>query len=257
MYRLIPVFLLLLVSFSCSDTKQPSVVKPAITHEIWGQLLQIHVDTNGMVDYANFLLDKEKLNTYLNKLSEAHPNDTWTENERKAYWINAYNAYTVKLILDHFPVEGIKEIKNGIPFINSVWDIVFIDIQGVQYSLNDIEHKILRKEFDDPRIHFAINCASFSCPRLHYEAYEAADLNQQLEQAAIDFINDPNKNIVEEGGAKISKIFKWFGGDFKNGSTPSIRDYINEYAYEKVGEDADIDYLDYNWSLNMLHTEQY
>ena len=111
----------------------------------------------------------------MEELRKGHPNDKhWTETEQLAYWINAYNAFTVELILDHYPVASIRDIKEGVPFINSVWDIDFIKIEGKTYSLNDIEHRILRREFDEPRIHFAIVCASISCPKLRNEAFEAA-----------------------------------------------------------------------------------
>ena len=241
-------FFLMLVS--CAKQDAPSVQYDPVSHELWDQFLQIHVDTNGWVDYKQMKLSEDKLNEYLSELSSAHPNEKWNRTERMAYWINAYNAFTVKLILDHYPVESIRDIKNGIPFVNSVWDIEFINIQGVDYTLNDIEHKILRKEFGDPRIHFAINCASFSCPKLLDQAYKSEFLEAQLEVAAIEFINDPQRNIIKEDQVQISKIFSWFRGDFKNEQSKDIRVFLNKYSEIELSEDTEVDYLDYDWSLN-------
>jgi len=250
MNKFISGFLFLLLAISCAKNKNPNVLRPEVSHAKWDELLNVHVDTNGMVDYQSFKADEGALDDYLELIASNHPNENWNKNARKAYWINAYNAFTIKLVLDHYPVESIRDIKRGIPFINSVWDIEFISLQGLEYSLNDIEHKILRKNFDDPRIHFAINCASISCPRLHYRAFEASGLEEQLDLAAYDFINDPTKNMVEKDMAKLSKIFSWFRGDFKNSETPSIKDYINKYSEEKIDDSGSIDYLEYNWSLN-------
>ena len=128
------------------------------------------------------------------------------------------------------------------------WDIKFIEINGKKLDLNNIEHSILRKKFDEPRIHFAINCASFSCPKLRREAYEAHQLNAQLQEQAVDFINDPQRNIIKEDQVEISKIFSWFKGDFtKDGS---LKDFLNQYAKITIDEDVKISHLTYDWSLN-------
>ena len=166
-----------------------------------------------------------------------------------AYWINAYNAFTVELVLDHYPVESIKDIKRGIPFVNSVWDIRFIRIQGEEYDLNRIEHGILRKYFADARVHAALNCASYSCPRLRGEAYMPARLDEQLDAAMRIFVNDPLRNRVQAGQAELSKIFSWYGGDFKE-DAGSLRQFIDRYAVEPLSEDGQIRYLEYDWSLN-------
>jgi hypothetical protein len=237
-------------SISCKKAiPQMSVEKKPISHQLWNNLLQKHVESNGLVDYKGFIEDSTKLNTYLSLLSSTHPRQTWSENERIAYWINAYNAFTVKLIVDYYPVKSIKEIKKGIPFLNSVWDIKFIRIEGETYDLNNIEHSILRKEFSDARIHAAINCASISCPLLRGEAFVAEKLDKQLDDAMHSFINDPIRNRVKAGEAEISKIFRWFGGDFKK-HAGSVRTFINQYANEKVSDKGKIAHLDYNWSLN-------
>ena len=118
--------------------------------------------------------------------------------------------------MDYYPVAGIKEIKNGIPFINTVWDIKFINIEEATYDLNNIEHGIIRKRFDEPRIHFAVNCASVSCPRLRAEAYRPDKLEAQLTDQARYFLRNPVKNKISSDKLQLSKIFKWFKGDFKS-----------------------------------------
>ena len=154
---------LILTTTSCKVKSYYSESAP-ISHSLWTDILQEHVTEEGWLDYQGVKKDSQRFNEYLRLLNDHHPNpDTWTRDERLAYWINAYNAYTVELILKHYPVESIKDIKRGVPFINTVWDIEFIEIEGRNYSLNNIEHGILRPKFDDPRIHFAINCASYSC----------------------------------------------------------------------------------------------
>lgn len=203
-----------------------------------------------MVNYKGFIQDSIRLNQYLDLLSNNHPNEKhWSRDERLAYWINAYNAFTVKLIVDHYPLESIKDIKNGIPFVNTVWDIKFIKIEGQEYDLNNIEHGIIRPRFEEPRIHFAVNCASISCPKLLNRAYTADKLEAQLTRQARDFLNDENKNQLSANKVKLSRILTWYGGDFKEGGQ-TIIDYINQYALVEVSEGADIDYMEYNWSLN-------
>jgi hypothetical protein len=220
-----------------------------VQHGEWDALVKKHVSKNGMVDYQGFLKDKKQLQVYLDKLSANKPTSKWSKNEKMAFWINAYNAFTVKLILDHYPIKSIKDIKRGIPFVNSVWDIAFIPMGKEKIDLNYIEHTILRKEFNDPRIHAAINCASFSCPLLRNEAYYASRLDEQLNDAMRRFVNDPQRNQLDKSNIKISKIFSWFAGDFKlNGS--SILDYLNKYAKKRVQPNAKIDFLEYQWELN-------
>ncbi|MCK5280145.1 MAG: DUF547 domain-containing protein [Cyclobacteriaceae bacterium] len=224
-----------------------------IDHEQWTILLQKYVDRDGMADYKGFQKDSINLISYLNELSTNPPDEnTWSNEEQIAYWINAYNAFTIKLIIDHYPLNSIKDIGSAIqiPFINSPWDIKFIEINGEKLDLNNIEHSILRKKFNEPRIHFAINCASFSCPKLRREAYSEDKLDVQLNEQAVDFINDPHRNMINGSQAEVSKIFSWFKGDFtKNGS---LTDFLNKYAKIKIDEDVKISYIKYDWSLNEI-----
>ena len=218
-------------------------------HKLWDELTKKHVTSAGFVDYKGFVKDSVKLNKYLNILSKNHPNNNWTSNQRKAYWINAYNAYTIKLIVDNYPVKSIKDLGGSIYKVNTPWDIKFIKIEGEEYDLNNIEHSILRKEWEDPRIHAAVNCASVSCPALMKGAYVASRLDQQLDTQMKRFILDKSKNTIGKNKLKLSKIFKWFSGDFKN-VAPSVIAYVNKYSEVKVSDDAEIEYFEYDWNLN-------
>ena len=163
----------------CLSEAPASKGTSTIDHGPWTELLQVYVDESGNVNYQGFQKDSVRLNSYLETLvSNAPDPESWSEDEQLAYWINVYNAFTIKLIVEHYPVASIKDIgsKIQIPFINSPWDIKFIVINGEKLDLNNVEHGILRKKFNEPRIHFAVNCASFSCPKLRNEAFEADKL---------------------------------------------------------------------------------
>ena len=247
--RLLLVALVSYVFAACTAVTSASKSSaPPITHEAWTALLDAHVSESGQVNYAGFVQDSVALNAYLDRLATHHPNDSWTSNQKKAYWINAYNAFTVQLIVRNYPVESIKELGGSIYKVNTPWDLRFIHIEGKTYDLNNIEHDILRKDWADPRIHFAINCASVSCPKLHHAAYEAGTLDKQLEEAARAFINDPSRNVLSADAAQVSRIFKWFNGDFTGDMT--LVAFINRYANTPLTADAEFSYLEYDWGLN-------
>jgi len=218
------------------------------SHQQWEMLLKKHVNNTGLVNYKGFQKDKAALDNYLKLLSDNEPKSNWSESDQMAYWINAYNAFTIQLILNNYPVKSIKDIAGKIYKINTPWDIKFITIGGKKYDLNNIEHGILRKRFNDPRIHFALVCASVSCPRLCNEAYTGAKLNAQLEDAGKEFLNDNSKNKITASKAELSKYFSWYKGDFtKNGSLVA---YINKYSQTKINAQTKISFIDYNWGLN-------
>jgi hypothetical protein len=222
----------------------------APSNALWTSVLKKYVNQNGMVNYQALLKDQSELNQYLSLLSSNPPSDKWSVNEKKAYWINAYNAFTVKLILDYYPVKSIKDIGQyiQIPFFNTPWEKEFFKIGGQDMKLDKIEHGILRKKFNDPRIHFSLVCASISCPKLRNEAYEASELDHQLDDQARSFLANRSKNIITPDKLQLSKIFSWYKGDFtKNGS---LIDFLNKYSPVRINKNADIDYLDYNWNLN-------
>lgn len=211
-----------------------------IDHKQWNDLLQKHVSSKGNVDYKGFKKDAAALQSYLDLLAKNLPQKSWSKNSVLAYWINAYNAYTVKLILDNYPIKSIKKIDGP-------WDKQFFTLGNKKYSLGEIEHKILRK-MNEPRIHFAINCASFSCPNLANEAYTETALDKQLETAAKSFVNDKTKNTITADKAEISSIFDWFSGDFKTNGT--LINFLNKYRTTKIDKNAKVKYKEYNWNLN-------
>jgi hypothetical protein len=221
------------------------------SHQLWNELLKSNVKSDGQVDYKGFIREKPKLEKYLKLLSENAPDrKTWSKNEQLAYWINVYNAYTVKLIVDFYPTKSIRDLgpRIKIPLIKDVWHYKFFKIAGVEMSLDEVEHSILRKEFEEPRIHFAINCASVSCPSLLNEAFVAANLENQLTRVTTTFINDPTRNKISSQSAQLSSIFSWFKGDFTKKGT--LIEFLNRYSKVKISPNARISFLDYNWNLN-------
>ena len=222
-----------------------------ISHNLWSSLLKKHVDKNGSVNYEGFIKDSLSLNRYLRLLSNNKPNSRfWSEDETKAYWINAYNAFTIRLIIRNYPLESIRDLNHIIDDpAYTIWHKRFIDIGGAPYSLDEIEHRILRRDFDDPNIHFGLNCAAYSCPKLIMEAYYASSINNQLEQNAREFINNKELNSISESKIQVSQIFNWFLSDFTT-NNESLIDFLNKYSNTKINSDAIIDFKDYDWHLN-------
>ncbi|MGJ8733751.1 MAG: DUF547 domain-containing protein [Cellulophaga sp.] len=210
------------------------------SHQKWNTLLQKNVNSNGDVNYKAFVNDKKELEAYLTLLQKNAPAKNWSKNQKLAYYINLYNAGTVKLIIDNYPTKSIKDIK-------SPWDKDVVAIGDKMYSLGYVEHKVLRK-MNEPRIHFAINCASYSCPKLVNKAFLADTMDAQLETAAVDFIADKKRNIINTNKVELSEIFKWFKSDFTENTT--LIGFINKYSSTQVKDNAKVKYIDYNWSLN-------
>jgi len=221
---------------------------PTMKHDNWSVLLKKYVTKTGQVDYKGFVQDSTLFQKYLTTLSQNPPGNNWSEKEQLAYWINAYNAFTVKLIIDHYPLKSIKNIGDGLPMVNSPWDIKFFKIGKTDFDLNTIEHEILRKKFKEPRIHFAINCASVSCPKLRNEAYTSEVIDTQLEDQAKQFINNPIKNNISETELQLSKIFDWFKSDFIKGKT--LFDFLQQYTNVKISNDHKVKFMKYDWNLN-------
>ena len=206
----------------------------------WGKVLSRIVDANGMVDYQAAKSDvefKEVIELY----SSQHPDASWSREEAMAFWINVYNVFTIKLITDNLPLKSIKDI--GEP-----WDIKFIELQGKSYSLNQVEHEILRPKYKDPRIHFAVNCASFSCPKIPAYPITAENLNAQLDKLSSDFLADTDRNKIASSKVEISQIFTWFESDF--GGKSGVINFINKHGEVTVNENASVIYQEYDWSLN-------
>ena len=209
-------------------------------HTVFDQLLKNNISENGDTNYKGFIKNKSVFKIYLTNLSENLPKENWSKEDKLAYWMNTYNAFTIKLIIDNYPTKSIKDIKNA-------WDSRFFKLGEKWYNLNDIEHKILRK-MNDPRIHFGINCASFSCPPLLNRAFTAATVNNDLNYLAHRFINDNKRNFISENSIQISKIFQWFSKDFK--TEGSLIDYLNKYSDITIKSNAKKSFKKYDWSLN-------
>ncbi len=216
------------------------VIADDFDHSVFNKLLLKHVSANGNVNYNGLIEDRKTLGNYIKSLGNNMPDDSWTREAKLAYWINAYNAMTIDLILINPGIKSIKDIKN--PWNQRLWKL------GEKwYNLDEIEHQILRK-MDEPRIHFAIVCASVSCPKLQNKAFTALDLDVQLTNATREFLSDPSKNNLSKNSVELSKIFKWFSKDFKNGQT--LIEFLNRYSDIEISHKASIRYKDYDWNLN-------
>jgi len=230
-------------------------------HAIFTTLLQEYVH-DGQVDYQN-LCDDDRLQIYLTQLENTDPDTIADKDARLAFWINAYNAFTLKVICDGYPVDSINDLHwggliVGTIFNKTIWDKKFIRIGGGKLSLNNIEHDIIRKQFDDPRIHFALVCAAKSCPPLRAEAYTGARLDEQLNEQARIFFGQESKNRfdVENKTAYLSKIMDWYDDDFADNDEGLLL-YVAQFLPERVAEAIkadphawDIEHTHYDWSLN-------
>lgn len=234
--------LVVLISMTSNASQNSGGDAPEFDHSAWNKILTTHVSTQGNVNYKGIKKAEAELDAYLNEISSAVVDEkTWSKNEQLAFWINAYNAFTVKLILKHYPLKSIKDI-------GSPWDKKFFKIGGKKMNLNHIEHKILRVKFNEPRIHFAIVCASFSCPKLSNKAFTSSNVQNQLSSLTKGFVNDKKRNKITANKIEISEIFNWFKGDFtKKGS---LIDFLNRYSLVKIKASAKISHLAYNWNLN-------
>ncbi len=248
------------------------------SHSIYDSLLKEYV-RDAKVDYKGFIASGKEFDTYLRQVGSASENDyaSWSREQKLAFWINAYNAFTIKAIIDNYPIEkrfGLISFfypKNSIRQIDGVWDKLEFRAVGKMVTLNQIEHEILRKEFKEPRIHAAIVCASIGCPDLRSEAFTADKTNEQLESQAKRFVSNPNKGVqinTVDKTVKLSKIFDWFGEDFveRYGSTGLFKDRspkeraVLNFAIKHLKSEEErkflesdqfkISYLDYDWSLN-------
>lgn len=205
---------------------------------------------NGAVNYRGLKDEEAVLDKYLD-LIEKTDSKSLSRNEQFAFYINAYNAWTLKLVLGAYP--GIKSIKDSGGALKGPWKKEICRIDGKVITLDDLEHAILRPRFEDPRVHFAICSASKSCPVLISELYRADILNDQLDAAARSFISDPQKNRLEGNTLYLSSLFKWFADDFNNDVIGFFLKYAEGNLKEKLRSEKDkltVTYFDYDWSLN-------
>ncbi|MBI1185120.1 DUF547 domain-containing protein [bacterium] len=208
-------------------------------------LLQKYVTPQGEVDYNGLKEQKVVLQGYIKLLAKNFPAQG-SVNEQKAYWINTYNAYTLLAVVNNYPIASIKDIKPA--GAANIWELKWIEVEGRKWSLNEVENDILRKKFNDPRIHFAINCASVSCPVLRNEAYTAQKLDKQLDEQARRFVNDGTRNEIGKNSVALSQLFSWYAADFA--PLGSLLDFVNKYSAVPISKNAEISYLPYNWALN-------
>jgi hypothetical protein len=267
MTRLLPA-LALLLSLGCApkaklleDSQLVAQLKEGqrrgaatFDHAALDALLTKHVTDDGLVRYDALATDRPALHAYLDAIGAADAR-TLPAPQQKALLINAYNAFTLALILDHRP--GISSIRE----IDAPWDTPRWTLAGHKVSLNDIEHGLLRPMFHDPRIHFAVNCASLGCPPLRAAAYTADDLDAQLDQAARAALARPRWCKVEGGKLHLTKLLEWYGADMtapdaspRADSLPAwIAPYVPTDAaalIAKHGASTPIKFLDYDWKLN-------
>jgi len=245
------------------------VLKAETLHAPWQQLLSEHVypinhGSGTMVDYTAIKAKRQRLTQYLDALAKIDKTqfDKWVKSKQLAFLINAYNAWTVEFILTKYP--DIKSIKELGGFFSSPWSKEFIPLLGDTRSLDNIEHTLIRGSgrYNDPRIHFAVNCASIGCPALLEEAYTADKLEQQLAAQTTRFLTDMSRNYVQDGTLYLSSIFKWYKSDFEQGfkGANSLNEFIIMYAdalnlvpnqqQALKNNDMDIEFLDYDWTLN-------
>lgn len=238
---------------------------------IWATLLQDHVrviedGSATQVDYAGFSHNRESLEKYLQQLSAVEKSefDSWESNEQLAFLINSYNGWTVQLILSKYPdLDSIKDLGS---LFRSPWKKEFVQIFGEKRSLDYIEHELIRGSdtYNDPRIHFAVNCASIGCPALRAEPYTGAQVTSQLAEATSLFLQDRSRNRVDNGVLEVSSIFKWYKEDFEKGwlGVSLLRQFLADHAKDLGLTDAQaesvrngemkIKYLKYDWALNQV-----
>lgn len=237
-------------------------------HLLWDQILAQHVVTIAgghatQFNYQALAQQPERLERYLNSLSAvSHKRfKQWHKNKQLAFLLNAYNAFTVKWIIKHYPVDSIRDTGG---FFSSPWSKTFISLLGQTVSLDTIEHEWIRGngQFNEPRIHFAVNCASVGCPALREQSYRAVQLNQQLEAQTVRFMSDSSRNYAKGKTLYLSSIFDWYDKDFEQGwqGVNSLYQfalkYKNELALNQTqikqikDESISLDFLKYDWSLN-------
>ena len=210
----------------------------SVSHAPFNVLLAKYVSNEGVVNYKGFKTEQNKLIKYITTLKSVASKSTWTRNEKLVYWINLYNSLTINLLLNHYPIQSITKIDKA-------WDTNIVTIEGTSYTLNEIENNVIRPTFNEPRIHFAVNCGALSCPKLLNEAFVPDRLEKQLEKQTIAFINNSSHNKITINKIQISKIFDWYAADFGN-----IITFFNNYSTTKINPNAEINYLEYQWDLN-------
>lgn len=227
------IFVFLIWSIGQISEAQPD-------YKSWDTFLKKYVSATGDVDYKSIKTNKKELDAITKTFSATSVLSSWSKSDQLAFWINAYNAFTIDLIVNNYPLKSIQGLDGGKP-----WDVKRINIGGKKYSLNNIENDIIRSQFKDARIHFAVNCAAKSCPPILNGAFFGKTLDTQLDEATKKFINNKKYQTITSSNLTLSKIFDWYGADFGD-----IVTFINKYSNVKVSKSATIAYKDYDWALN-------
>ncbi len=260
----------LMASGQAEDSSQ------SFDYDDYGPVLKSYVDDNGMVNYKELKSHREQLDAFAKRLETLEPTvySGWDEQKKIAFWLNAYNGFTLKAIIDHYPIKSSffkarLYPKNSIRQISGVWDKLKFPVMGRKRTLDEIEHEILRKEFNEPRIHMALVCAAMGCPPLRNEPYTGELLDEQLNDQASRFLKNPLRFRVDRKKKRVylSPIFKWFGEDFIRtyGTDHKFRNYdkderavlnfVSGYLSEEIqnyltDQELSVKHLDYDWSLN-------
>jgi hypothetical protein len=280
MKTLFAVFALAVALLPAVAGASSSPVAGSFSHDSYAAVLEQYVNDEGRVDYAGLQQDRKALDAYASAISslDRKTYEGWSKDEQLAFWMNAYNALTLQLIIDRYPIESsffrsIVFPKNSIRQIAGAWDEIEFPVMGGAMTLDHIEHEIIRKQFEEPRIHVALVCAAISCPPLRKEPYHAERLDEQLDDQSRRFVNTPASFRIDrdKGILYLSSIFKWYGGDFvgKYGPAGDGPDLTGNYGDEKgaviqfamdylgpedqnylAGASYDVKYLDYDWTLN-------
>lgn len=211
-------------------------------YERYDAFLRKYVSSQGNVNYASIKANKSEFDAIVKEFNAQYPESNWSKNEVLAFWINTYNLFTIKLIVDNYPTSSITGIAS------KPWDIKCVKLKSHTYSLDQVENSIIRKQFNEPRIHFALNCASESCPILMNSAYKASSLNSQLTRQTKLFLADGSKNSFDKKEITISPIFDWYKVDFTRNGT--VIDFINKYRDTDIKSNVKISYGEYSWKLN-------
>jgi len=228
------------------------------SHELFQQLLQTRVSHGGEVDYAALMNDPAPLNEYLYRLQNTDPEQFEMRAAKYAYWVNAYNAFTMKAVLQLLPSDASQWARFSLKGVQpSIWKTTKFVAGGKDVTLHQIENEILRPTFKDPRVHAVVNCGSQGCPKLQRFAFTAEKLESQLDDAASAWVNDGARNQLQGDGLKVSKIFDWYASDFEGGPEKFIAKYTTDEALKAKlnNRELKVKFLDYNWGLNQKAPE--
>jgi hypothetical protein len=264
---------LALLATGCRSVPVPiapdSPVSPTAAVASFDEFLGRYVDGQGRVDYAAAHEDRSDLDRYLAAIAasspDSDPNTFATDDERLAYWINAYNAWVIAMVLEAWPIDSVLDVDNPLGWIDAragFFLLQRVTVGGERMSLLSLENDIIRKRFDEPRVHFALNCASKGCPRLPREAFSPVRLSEQLEREAQRFLYEDRNACVDDDArlVRLSSIFDWYEADFtgwmernRPGAPATLVGYLRDQAGDRVSscDDCEVEFFEYDWALNV------